>query len=139
VNAPIRNLAVAPPVDIADFLECCSYQLWFIEKGWITKQVAVDAMQFLADAAGYVDEVGQAEIQRLMAQAFAPAEIDPPPLAPASPDERARPYRPPQATIDAFFYLVRQDDADRLTAWLSNHPRDAAHLHEIWKSKHAVT
>ena len=53
-------------------------------------------------------------------------------LAPAS-----RPYRTPQSTVDAFFCVVRQDDAEQLRAWLRNHPRDAAFLLKLWKDKDA--
>ena len=35
------------------------------------------------------------------------------------------PYRTPQATIDAFRYLVRLGDQQRLTSWLKDHPADA--------------
>src|SRR3984893_15426030 len=43
--------------------------------------------------------------------------------APAS-----RPHRTPQATIDAFWYVVSLKDPDRLSAWLRDHPRDTARL-----------
>ena len=55
------------------------------------------------------------------------------PAPPAPP-----PYRTPQATIDAFWYVVRLDDADYLRRWLARHPLDAPHLLEIWKRKNAV-
>lgn len=122
---------------IADFLDCIGFQLWFVDEGWITKQVAVDNLQLLAEQAGYVAEVGQDQVQLLLNVAFAPAEIAAP-LACEQPAAKPRPYQTPQATVDAFFYVVRQDDADRLNRWLADHPRDAAHLHKIWKSRHAV-
>ena len=37
-------------------------------------------------------------------------------------------YRTPQPTIDAFWYVVRQDDVARLDTWLADHPKDAAFL-----------
>jgi hypothetical protein len=49
----------------------------------------------------------------------------------------ARPYRTPQATIDAFWYVVRLDDADHLKRWLAQHPRDVAALQKLWEGKHA--
>lgn len=36
------------------------------------------------------------------------------------------PYRTPQATVDAFWYLVRLGDQQRLSNWLKDHPADAA-------------
>jgi hypothetical protein len=46
-----------------------------------------------------------------------------------------QPYRTPQATIDAFWYVVRLDNPDYLARWLCDHKSDAAHLLKIWKSK----
>lgn len=61
-----------------------------------------------------------------------------PALAPELPADQSTPYRTPQATVDAFWFVVQLGDAERLDRWLADHPRDAAHLHKIWKSKHAV-
>jgi hypothetical protein len=47
----------------------------------------------------------------------------------------AKPYRTPQSTIDAFWYVVRLDDPDYLARWLADHPRDAAFLLKIWKAR----
>jgi hypothetical protein len=49
--------------------------------------------------------------------------------------ERARPYRTPQATEDAFWYVVRLDDADYLAKWLAQHPADAPALIKLWEGK----
>lgn len=38
--------------------------------------------------------------------------------------------RTPQATVDAFQYVVSLGDPDRLAAWLRNHPDDALVLLE---------
>jgi hypothetical protein len=46
-------------------------------------------------------------------------------------------YRTPQSTVDAFFYMVRLADGEKLRAWLRNHPRDAAFLLKLWKDKNA--
>jgi hypothetical protein len=43
--------------------------------------------------------------------------------------------RTPQATIDAFFYVARTQDAEGIADWLAAHPRDAQHLHKLWKQK----
>jgi hypothetical protein len=55
----------------------------------------------------------------------------------AVPLPQARPYRTPQATIDAFWYVVRLDDPDYLTRWLAQHPLDASALCELWEGKNA--
>lgn len=44
-------------------------------------------------------------------------------------------YRTPQATVDAFFYVVSLDDPARLAAWLADHPRDERYLQKIWEQK----
>jgi hypothetical protein len=46
---------------------------------------------------------------------------------------RPRPYRTPEATVDAFFYVVRFGDAPRLAAWLDDHPRDREFLINLLK------
>ena len=37
---------------------------------------------------------------------------------------KPRPYRTPQSTIDAFWFLVQINDEPRLKAWLQAHPKD---------------
>jgi hypothetical protein len=58
---------------------------------------------------------------------------EPPPAA----HPRAAPLRvpsaPAQSTIDAFFYLAQQQDAERLSRWLAARPMDAPALYKIWK------
>ena len=54
------------------------------------------------------------------------------------PPSRPQPRRTPQATIDAFWYVVRLDDPDRLARWLADHKADAAYLHEVWGKKCAT-
>lgn len=49
------------------------------------------------------------------------------------------PYRAPQATVDAFFFLVRLGDADRLRRWIDQHPLDAPELYRLWEDKNART
>jgi hypothetical protein len=46
-----------------------------------------------------------------------------------------QPYRTPQATVDAFFHVARTEDTDGILKWLARHPRDAQHLHKLWKRK----
>lgn len=54
------------------------------------------------------------------------------PLRPTAP---AQPYRTPQSTIDAFWYVTRLDDPDYLARWLAQHPRDVARLQKLWEAK----
>jgi hypothetical protein len=57
-----------------------------------------------------------------------PADACPPPKKP-------EPYRTPQATTDAFFYVVALDDVDRLKEWLDAHPKDAPTLLKLLEAK----
>jgi hypothetical protein len=64
------------------------------------------------------------EIARIVAEMEAlddPSMRQPPPAQPA-------PYRTPQATQDAFWYVVGLKDPERLSAWLRDHPRDTPFL-----------
>jgi hypothetical protein len=44
-------------------------------------------------------------------------------------------YRTPQATADAFWFVVNLCDPARLKAWLHDHPRDARHLLKLLERK----
>jgi hypothetical protein len=48
-----------------------------------------------------------------------------------------REYRIPQATIDAFWYLVRLKEPDRLAAWLDDHPREKSYLKKLLETSNA--
>jgi len=50
----------------------------------------------------------------------------------------ALPYRTPQSTIDAFWYVVCLDNPDYLTRWLAQHPLDAPALIKLWEGRHVV-
>ncbi|GMP11843.1 hypothetical protein [Bradyrhizobium sp. TM239] len=138
-----------------EFARCCASQRWFVDEGWVEKQVAVDILQIFAEAAGYLDDLGQDEVQRRMGEAFAPIEdlpsdyasqllmqwelADPrdrwrwtgemPPVLQVTAIEKPQ-RRTSQATVDAFRYVASLGDADRLAGWLRNHPDDAASLLE---------
>jgi hypothetical protein len=49
----------------------------------------------------------------------------------------AQPYRTPQSTVDAFWYVASLDDPDYLKRWLAEHPRDVTALQKLWEAKHA--
>jgi hypothetical protein len=77
-----------------------------------------------------LNHVAEEEISIIMANIMvepdnAPSIIPPPPA----------PYRTPQATVDAFKYLVRLNDPERLKAWLADRPQDAPTLLKLLESK----
>jgi len=135
MSAPLRHpILGAQQLDLSEFVECCGYQLRHMKMGLISWQNAIDGCQFLAEHGGFLEAFGQDACQRELSRVFAPsiaAEIEPEPAEP-------RAYRTPQATVDAFFYVMRNETPARLKAWLADHPRDAGHLYKLWKS-HAVT
>jgi hypothetical protein len=58
----------------------------------------------------------------------------PPPIErPAA--KPVEPYRTPQATVDAFWYVVRVADPERLAAWLDDHPKDESFLLKLLERK----
>lgn len=134
MNAPARlSIEAEPLASLEDFAECARDFAWYWRCGWLEKAEAVDLAQRHAELWGIVEIFGQDEAQTLVARAFAAvAEItEAPPIVPGAPPA----YRTPQATVDAFLYLTRVADVDRLTRWLADHPRDAAFLHKLWKRK----
>jgi hypothetical protein len=50
---------------------------------------------------------------------------------------RARPYRTPQSTIDAFWHVVRNYDDAGIDKWLDEHPRDRLYLIDLLDVKNA--
>jgi hypothetical protein len=147
-----------PLGNLEDFRECAGIYAWMHQQGWITLQGAVDNVQHLAELWGMVDDVGQDEVQAEMAFAFMSADqVEPstdygteimrrweladsrdrwkhtgePPPPPEQPAPVLHPYRTPQATIDAFEYVVRLGDPETLRKWLRDHPHDAPFLRRM--------
>jgi hypothetical protein len=58
-----------------------------------------------------------------------------PPRIVAPAPAAAQPFRTPQSTIDAFWYVVGLCNPERLTAWLDDHPQDASFLLKLLESK----
>jgi hypothetical protein len=48
---------------------------------------------------------------------------------------KPRPYQTAESTIDAFWYLVRLNDPDRLKAWLADRPRDRPTLRKLYEER----
>ncbi|WP_038970257.1 hypothetical protein [Bradyrhizobium genomosp. III] len=59
-----------------------------------------------------------------------------PPVRAPAPTERPT-YRTPQATVDAFLFVLGTGDVERLSAWLARHPADAPHLLRIYEGQNA--
>ena len=51
---------------------------------------------------------------------------------------KPRPYRTPQSTIDAFWYLVQLNDPARLKAWLHDRPQDRQTLLKLYEGRQNV-
>lgn len=84
----------------------------------------------------------RAELIRLIETAEIYARLEAmaePAVRRSAPREQPRPYRTPQSTIDAFWYVVRLDDADRLDRWLGDHPADAAYLLKLLQARLAAS
>lgn len=89
---------------------------------------------FCADI--FPDEMTLAELehraelirQEEVAAIFARLEAQDDPSKRLPPDEVRPPYRTPQATRDAFGYMIGLGDKAALKAWLADHPRDAGFL-----------
>jgi hypothetical protein len=58
-----------------------------------------------------------------------------PPLPTSIPSAQARPYRTPEATVNAFWFVVGLCNPERLTGWLDNHPQDAPFLLKLLEGK----
>ncbi|MBR0936698.1 hypothetical protein [Bradyrhizobium jicamae] len=69
--APSNEAHEIPPLD--EFAECCGYQRWFVDEGWISKQIAVDNLQYLAEHCALIEAYGQAAVQDRIAAAFSEA------------------------------------------------------------------
>ncbi|MGY0573873.1 hypothetical protein ACTGJ9_024645 [Bradyrhizobium sp. RDM12] len=163
MNAPVKLPATEALGTVGDFMEACRAQRWFVDEGWVSKQVAVDGLQFLTEHAGYETEFGVDATQRWMSEAFAPMpelpndyvsslvrdwELsdfrdawrwtgEPRPVQPTV-TKKPIPYEPATSTIDAFLHIVRLGDPAHLAAWLASHPADAPHLMKIYEARHAV-
>jgi hypothetical protein len=135
MNAPVKTSEAAPLGDLDDFRECCAQQRWFYDLGILPLATAVDNLQWLAERWDLIALHGQDGIQDAMGLVFA---IDLAPLPEAQTEPEAAPqrgYGTPQATVDAFFYVLRLEDPEYLARWLAEHPLDAAHLQKIWERK----
>jgi hypothetical protein len=141
------------------FRERCWARAMLVREGFATLQDSVDELQNAAVAYGLVpDDRAQDHIQQIMAEAFSIVHAgedekyllqreaanvermierwgaDDAKRPPCHPIRRP-PYRTPQATIDAFWHVVREGSADDVRRWLDRHPLDATHLRKLWEAR----
>jgi hypothetical protein len=105
----------------------------------LKKADAVDCVQRHAELWGVVDLYGQDAVQAEMAAAFsgrsAPILPEPASKQPEPEPVQPKPYRTPQATIDAFLHKARTESAEQVANWLELHPNDVSTLRIVWKEK----
>jgi hypothetical protein len=95
--------------------------------GFITKQDAVDIAYTASLAAiggGTWYRHDPDSIQEIIAKGF---EMEESKAKPAEP----RAYHTPESTIDAFWYVVRNENDEYLARWLAEHPLDAPYLRKL--------
>lgn len=151
---PIPAVTATP----AWFAELCDNRADLYVEGVLDLHEAVDECHGYAKLSGLNRRIGRDTVQHIMAVAFgAPSIVPdivvrrweladprdrwkwtgeaPPPAEIGAKPATPRPRQPAQSTIDAFWLVVRQGDADRLRQWLARHPADAATLRKIASNK----
>jgi hypothetical protein len=84
-----RTMAVAKPANRRRVFELQARELMgYVRKGQADHTEVVDALQSMADESGLVDDIGQDEVQAIMAKADDVADVLPDP-----PEEKSRPAR----------------------------------------------
>jgi hypothetical protein len=122
-------------------LRCSYLRVRLIETEIISIGVALrDGLISPEAAIEWTDEIGldelerRAELRRQEEAGVIAASLeatDRPAPSPAKP----KPYRTPESTVQAFWYLVGLEDQSRLNAWLAEHPKDAPFLLKLLKDK----
>jgi hypothetical protein len=115
---------LADPVAVFRARASARAHLW--ANCYYTLHEAVDVLQAAAVATGLVDQLGQDEVQRILAEAFAPYRVEAASLPPSDrvPDELPEPERKsgvPISTLWAAEYLVREGNVARLQRLLARH------------------
>jgi hypothetical protein len=94
-----------------------------------TIPAAVDPLQEFAERCGLVAEIGQDAVQKILGLAFAPYRKNE--LKPTDheevqhcSDEIGMRKSIPQSTIDAFRYVVKQNNPEQLRSWLARRRPD---------------
>jgi hypothetical protein len=154
VNAPVKitETRAIPLCEV--YREQCELHARLHLQGLISLHTAVDHLQSLSERWHLVALHGQDAIQAEMALAFMSADLmeekyDPlnyfwqilgqweADYAKRSKPAKAKPklYEPPESTVQAFWYVVRQNDESYLTCWLAEHPKDASYLKSLLEAK----
>ncbi len=114
------------------FRDRCEARATLVAEGEMDFQEAIDGLQAAAVEYGLVAKLGQDAVQAAMAAAFAkvprPGELEDAIAAMAdfldgfSIEMASKPRSDaPRCTIDAVSYLIKQNDPQRLRAFLANH------------------
>jgi hypothetical protein len=130
-------LAPAKRVDLLDaFSERASSRafLWSINEFELHE--AVDKLQHDAKRDGLINRIGQDAVQRILADAFRPyheaSNADLFERIADERDEKPKHNALAASTIEAFKFVIRQNDPERLRAWLARHsPEECIALNKM--------
>jgi hypothetical protein len=115
----------AAPIEAEPLCELCGCTIEDLEELIYLRAAGLLAQWELADPRDAWRHTGEAP---------PPAEVRNGSLQ-AARSRSAKPYRTPESTIDAFWYVARNHDAAYLTRWLEQHPQDIATLTRLWEAK----
>ncbi|WP_316196854.1 hypothetical protein [Bradyrhizobium sp. SZCCHNS3053] len=126
-----------PTFGLDDFREYVEIEAFMHDNGWVDWHHAVDTCEWAGELWGLKVEARQAVMAEVFGRFHEPEM--PPDDIPLAPEPPRRSYRTPQSTVDAFWHVVRSETTDSIAEWLARHPRDADHLHKLWKAKACST
>lgn len=123
--------------DLTMFELTCEARALLHSVGRLDLHEAVDSLQREADEGGLIEAVGQDMVQDAMSRAFhrAPSRAHKAPSNPIMEQIARRPRAPAASTIDAFWYVVRLNNPERLKRWLKEHPDEAPHLRKLLEER----
>jgi hypothetical protein len=128
MTATVRAYPAARPSPLETFAARCEARAVLWQAGELTLHEAVDVLWSDAVASELVAALGDDEIQRLMAGAFAAVRDDLPKSGDMVPDDISAVPTPRSgaaaSTLMAAEFLVREGDAARLRNWLEWHSAD---------------
>jgi hypothetical protein len=117
---PTERIAFADPLDV--FMARCNARVWLFDAAEFDFYEAVDGLQAAAARAGLIDQLGQDQVQAIMAEAFT-SQTDPD--KPAEDEEPTSSRLLRTSTRQAAEWLYFQvKDPQRLNAWLMEHSKE---------------
>jgi hypothetical protein len=125
ISPGVLNAQAPDPIEV--FRERCDARALLFVHGEMSLHDVVDELQAAAERTGLIDRIGQDQVQAIMGAAFAVVSV-PPASEVLEPEGSETTFRTPKATVDAFWTVVRCNNAARLKAWLRQHPADAPTL-----------